>query len=356
MQSKTIPGNYFEDFRLGQEIVHATPRTVTEGDVSLYTALYGTRFAITSSAPFAAALRLEHAPLDSMLVFHMVFGKTVPDISLNAVANLGYANGRFGKPVYAGDTLSTTSTVIGLRQNKDGKHGVVYVRSVGVNQRGETVLDYVRWVMVRKQNLDAPAPETHVPELPDAVEAGELVVPYELHPAHYDTALAGSPHLWEDYEVGEKIDHRDAMTIEEAEHMMATRLYQNTARVHFNQHIEKDGRFGRRIIYGGHIISLARSLSFNGLANALSIAAINGGRHTNPTFAGDTVYAWSEVLEKLELPGRSDLGALRVRTVATKDRACDDFPHKDAEGKYDPSVVLEFDYTVLMPRQMAAKQ
>jgi 2-methylfumaryl-CoA hydratase len=356
MSSKTIPGNYFEDFRLGQEIIHATPRTVTEGDVALYTALFGSRFAVTSSAQFAAGLGLERAPLDSILAFHMVFGKTVPDISLNAVANLGYASGRFGQPVYPGDTLSTTSTVIGLRQNKDGKHGVVYVRSIGVNQRGETVLDYVRWVMVRKKNLDAPAPEIHIPELPDAVDMSDLVVPYHTQPGQYNTALAGSPHLWEDYEVGERIDHVDGMTIEEAEHMMATRLYQNTARVHFNQHKEKDGRFGRRIVYGGHIISLARSLSFNGLVNALNVAAINGGRHTNPTFAGDTVYAWSEIVEKLELPGREDFGALRVRTIATRDQPCHDFPYKDDEGKYLPSVVLEFDYTVLMPRRVLSGQ
>ncbi|MGB0128351.1 MAG: MaoC family dehydratase, partial [Rhodocyclaceae bacterium] len=112
---------------------------------------------------------------------------------------------------------------------------------------------------------------------------------------------------------------------------------------------EKDGRFGRRIIYGGHIISLARSLSFNGLANALTISAINGGRHTNPTFAGDTVYAWSEVIDKMDVPCHPDFGALRLRTVATKDRPCRDFPYQDAEGKYDPAVVLDFDYTVLMP-------
>jgi 2-methylfumaryl-CoA hydratase len=143
------------------------------------------------------------------------------------------------------------------------------------------------------------------------------------------------------------------MTIEEAEHMLATRLYQNTARVHFNQHVEKDGRFGRRIVYGGHIMSLARALSFNGLANALSIAAINGGRHTNPSFAGDTIYAWSEIVDRLALPGRDDIGALRVRTVATKDRPCNDFPGRDAEGNFDPAVVLEFDYTVLMPRRQA---
>lgn len=351
MSAKTQPGNYFEDFRLGQEIVHATPRTVTEGDVALYTALFGGRFAVTSSTQFAAGLGLEHAPIDSLLAFHIVFGKTVPDISLNAIANLGYASGRFGRPVYPGDTLSTTSTVIGLRQNKDGKTGVVYVRSIGVNQDGEMVLDYIRWVMVRKQHMDAPAPEAVVPELPDAVGVDELVVPYNLHGGPYDTARAGSPYLWDDYAVGERIDHVDGMTIEEAEHMMAARLYQNTARVHFNQHVEKDGRFGRRIIYGGHIISLARSLSFNGLANALNVAAINGGRHTNPTFAGDTVYAWSEILDKMALPGREDIGALRVRTVATKDRPCHDFPYQDGDGKYYPAVVLDFDYTVLMPRR-----
>ena len=88
------------------------------------------------------------------------------------------------------------------------------------------------------------------------------------------------------------------MTIEEAEHQLATRLYQNTAKVHFNQHEQAQGRFGRRLIYGGHIISLARALSFNGLENAFHIAAINAGRHVSPAFAGDTVYAYSEVLDK----------------------------------------------------------
>ena len=351
MSTKTRPGNFFEDFRVGQEIVHATPRTVTEGDVALYTALFGPRFAVTSSAEFAAGLGLPRAPIDALLAFHIVFGKTVPDISLNAVANLGYANGRFGVPVYPGDTLATTSTVIGLRQNKDGKTGVVYVRSVGTNQRSEVVVDYVRWVMVRKKNPDAATPETVVPQLAEAVAVEELAVPYRLEGKPYDTMRAGSADLWEDYAVGEKIDHVDGMTIEEAEHMMATRLYQNTAKVHFDAFQQKGSRFGRRLIYGGHIISLARSLSFNGLANAMSIAAINGGRHANPTFAGDTVYAWSEILAKMPLPGRSDFGALRVRTVATRDQPCTDFPLQGADGKVDPAVVLDFDYTVLMPRR-----
>lgn len=353
MHSKTSLGNYFEDFQLGQEIIHATPRTVTEGDAAIYAALYGSRFAVNSSSEFAASLGLRGAPIDSLLAFHIVFGKTVPDVSLNAIANLGYASGRFGQPIYPGDTLSTTSTVIGLKQNKNGKTGIVYVRSVGINQRCETIVDYIRWVMVQKKDADAPAPETIVPELPEAVDADAFANPFRLNGSPYNTVLSGSPHLWEDYSVGEKIDHVDGVTIEEAEHMLACRLYQNTARVHFNQHVEKDGRFRRRIVYGGHIMSLARSLSFNGLANALSVAAINGGRHTSPVFAGDTIYAWSEILTKLTLPGRVDIGALRVRTLATKDRPCHDFPDRDADGNFDPSVVLEFDYTVLMPRRFA---
>ncbi len=350
-ESKTRPGNFFEDFAVGQQIVHATPRTVTEGEVALYTALFGGRFAVTSSDPFAVDVGLDGAPIDSLLAFHVVFGKTVPDISLNAIANLGYANGRFGVPVYPGDTLSTTSTVIGVKENSGGKTGVVYVRSIGVNQVGAMVLDYVRWVMVRKGNLDAPAPDIVVPELESAVPVQDLWVPYAIEPGTYDTELAGSRFLWDDYEIGEKIDHVDGMTIEEAEHMLAARLFQNTARVHFNQLVEAEGRFGRRIIYGGYIISLARALSFNGLANAMSIAAINGGRHTAPTFAGDTIYAWSEIIDRMEIADRTDVGALRVRTVALKDRACADFPYQIAPGTYDPAVVLDFDYTVLMPRR-----
>src|SRR6185369_3012823 len=144
----------------------------------------------------------------------------------------------------------------------------------------------------------------------------------------YDFTLAGAPHRWGDYAVGEKIDHADAMTLEEAEHQIATRLYQNTAKVHFNLHEQAQGQFKRRLVYGGVVISLARALTFNGLANAFHIAAINAGRHVAPLFAGATLFAWSEVLDTAALPGRRDVGLLRLRTVATKDRPCADFPLK----------------------------
>lgn len=348
--TKTSGGNFFEDFTLGQVIRHATPRTVTAGDVSLYTALTGSRFAVQSADTFAEAIGYPRSPVDDLLVFHMVFGKTVPDISLNAVANLGYAGCRFLSPVYPDDTLSAVSEVIGLKENSNRQTGVVYVRSQGFNQRGVMVLDYVRWVMVRKRDAAAPAPPETIPVLPRALHPETLG---DACPAisgkNFEPRLSGAPHRFGDYVAGERIDHVDGMTVEEAEHQIATRLYQNTAKVHFNQFSEGQARHGRRLIYGGHVISIARALSFNGLGAAFHIAAINAGRHVAPLFAGSTIFAWSEVLDCAELPGRDDVGALRLRTVATRDRPCADFPCFNGET-YDPAVLLDMDYWALIPR------
>ncbi|PJF07874.1 MaoC family dehydratase [Pseudorhodobacter sp. MZDSW-24AT] len=339
---KTNPGRFFEDYRLGEVIAHAVPRTLSGGERALYHALYPARHALYSSDPFAQACGLPRAPVEDLAAFHTVFGKSVPDISLNAVANLGYAEGRWLAPVYAGDTLRAESTVIGLKENSNGASGVVWVRTRGINQHGGAVLEYVRWVMVRKRRVEAPAPETVVPTLSPVVAPEALVLPEGLDFRRYDFAQAGERHRWGDYTVGEQIDHVDGVTVEEAEHMLATRLWQNTAKVHFDATARPDGR---RLIYGGHVISLARALSFNGLANAQMLVALNAGAHANPCFAGDTVRAWSEVLGKAETaaPG---VGALRLRLVASRGEA---FALRGADGKYLPEVLLDLDYWVLMP-------
>jgi len=348
---KTNTGNFFEDFKLGKKLVHATPRTLSHGDQALYTALYGSRFALQSSDTFAQSVGLPRAPLDDLLVFHTVFGKSVPDISLNAIANLGYAEGKFFKHVFPGATISAHSEVIGLKENSNKQTGVVYVRTDGFDEKEERILSYVRWVMVRKRDAGAKIGDARVPELADAVAPDDLRLPPHLNfDTLFETSHSGSRHLLDDYEIGERIDHVDGVTIEEAEHMMATRLYQNTARVHFNQHAESKSRFGRRLVYGGHVISLARAISFNGLANAFTIVAINGGRHVNPVFAGDTVFAWSEVVDKWDFPHRKDLGALRLRLVATKNLPCTSFPDKNEAGQYPENVVLDLDYWAILPR------
>jgi 2-methylfumaryl-CoA hydratase len=347
MTSKSDPGNFLEDFSVGRRLVHATPLTLSSGDSALYRALTGSRHVLYSSEPFAMANGAERLPIDPLLVFHVVFGKTVPDISLNAVANLGYGDGRFLAPVYPGDTLNAVSEVIGVKENSSAKTGTVYVRTTGYNQTGAAVLSYVRWVMVNKRNQASAAPEPVLPDLPETVAAKDLIVPQPY--ADWNDGLSGSPYRYEDYAIGERIDHVDGMTVEEAEHQIATRLYQNTAKVHFDGHGQKASRFGKRLIYGGVVISLARALSFNGLGNACQMLAINAGSHVGPLFAGDTLYAWSEVLDAAPLS--DTVGALRLRLVASKDQPCSGFPLRDETGKYLPHVLLDFDYWVAIPRR-----
>ena len=98
-----------------------------------------------------------------------------------------------------------------------------------------------------------------------------------------------SPERSEDYKVGERIDHVAAMTLNDSDHSMATRLYQNTAKAHFDAQAMTASPAGRRLVYGGHVMSVCKALSYDGLENVLTILAIHGGRHVSPSFAGDTL-------------------------------------------------------------------
>ena len=204
-----------------------------------------------------------------------------------------------------------------------------------------------------------------------AVEVGDSIATYWVNRSRYGEALALCSQILEvfqDYRifgaiaraevvlglVDEAIEHYESALAQCPDddvqgkaaslHMMATRLWQNTSKVHFDTTVRPDGRL---LIYGGHIISMARSLSFNGLANAQMLAGINAGAHANPSFAGTTLRAWSEVLDKAETaaPG---VGAIRLRLVAVKAGAAP-FALKGEDGKYLSDVLLDFDYWALMP-------
>jgi len=343
-------GYFFEDYAVGDRLVHATPRTLTAADAALYVALTGSRNPVHCAEPVARAMGHPCAPLDDLLVFHAAFGKTVHDISFNAVANLGYADVRFLEPVYPGDTIACESEVIGLKQNSSGQNGNVTVRSRALNQHGREVLSWIRWVMVRKRDPASPAPATVQPDLPKEVPASRLAVPAFLKAGRLDPRATGGARLWDDYRPGEVIDHPGGQTIEEADHMLATRLWQNTARIHFDAFAARATPSGRRLVYGGHVMSLARALQHDGLENAFGIAAFHAGTHANPSFAGDTIFARTVVTAADGVRGRDDVGALRVRLLAHKDAAHADVP-VPAPGERHPAVVLDLDLTLLMPRR-----
>ena len=351
-----LRGNFFEDLRPGQRLVNPVPRTITDGDTALYIALTGDREPLRCSDEFARSLGFARAPVHDMLVFHIVFGRAVGEISLNSPGNLGYADLRFLRPVFTGDTLRAETETLGWRETSKGDTGVVWVRTTGFNQRDEEVLRFYRWVMVNKRE---PAVATGADDAPEM--AAEASLEHVAFPRieRFDAAATGGTAFWEDYAPGQRIVHPQGMTIEEAEHQMATRLYQNTARVHFNQLQQASSRQGRRIVYGGHVISVAHALSYDGLENVVAMAAWNAGSHTAPTFAGDTLFAWTEVLERIDL-GRDDLGVLRLRLVAVTnvDPSAEDVALRvvgeDGRERYGPSVVLDLDYVALMPRRGVA--
>jgi 2-methylfumaryl-CoA hydratase len=348
-------GYFFDDYAVGRRFHHVTPRTLTAGDAAVYIALTGARQPVHCCKPLALAMGHRDTPLDDFLVFNVAFGKTVPDISYNAIANLGYADVRFLAPVYAGDTISCESVVIGAKENSNGKSGVVYVHSRAFNQDRVEVLTWVRWVMVamrRAKGADRAAAPV-VPPLPEHVDPSHLSVPSFLKPAALQPHFTGGARLWEDYTPGEVLHHPGGMTLEESEHMLATRLYQNTARIHFDAFRARDNQFGKRLVYGGHVISVCRALSYDGLENAFAVAAIHGGAHANPTFAGDTLYCRHVVLAREKIPGRNDVAALRLRMIGAKNvdlAALADL----AQGEKNESVVLDLDYSVLIPRRQNA--
>lgn len=347
--SKINLGNFFEDFKIGQKIVHPLPRTITDGDVSLYIAFTGSRFALHSSDLLAQKMGYEKKPLDDLLMFHLTFGKSVQDISLNAIANLGYAEVSFPNPVFTGDTVRLETEVIGLKENSNGKSGVVYVHSIGYNQNEKEVLNLKRWVMVHKKNKGEMTGIDEVPSFAKTQPIADTInIPVQKN---IDVNATGGVYFYEDYEVGERLNHAEGITVDDSDHTLATKLYQNNAKVHFDDFMMKSGPMGQRLMYGGHVISIARSISFNGLQNAQWIYSINSGAHSNPTFAGDTIYAYTEIVEKIDT-NRDDIGLLRLRTVGLKNmKPIDVESPKGEDGKYLPNVVLDLDYTVVIPKK-----
>ncbi|MFN8638911.1 MAG: hypothetical protein U0360_05520 [Dehalococcoidia bacterium] len=244
-------------------------------------------------------------------MFHMVFGKSVPDISTDAVANLGYADVRFEATVYPGDTVRAHTTVLGRRRSARGDTGVVgpHIR-LQPAQRGSAA--FIRWVLMNKRD---PSTATGVDDAPNSSR---------WTPRRSTCPLSSTAGLLlERYRRPRVVGPRPAsastvegVAIEEAKPDGGPTLPEHGAGAP-GAYALQGTRFGKRVIYGGHIISMARALGYNGLENAVRVLAFNGGTHSNPTFAGDTVFAWTDVIERIDL-GRPDAGALRLRLVGVK--------------------------------------
>jgi itaconyl-CoA hydratase len=154
-------------------------------------------------------------------------------------------------------------------------------------------------------------------------------------PARVST-LTGKGNFFEDFEVGDRLRHARGTTIGEIENQMLTKLVLNTADGHYNEHRMEGTPFGRRLVFGLVTGSVCIGLAMQDTGeNALAELAMTEIKFTSPVFHGDTLYAYSEVLEKRDAD-RDDAGIVRFKHWGTKQ---------------DGKIVFEGERTVLVKRR-----
>jgi len=142
-------GRFLEDFHVGDVYRHAQGRTISEADNTWFALLTNNPHQLHSNADYAARTEFGRPLVVSTLTLAIVTGLSVPDVSQNAIANLGWDDVQLPAPVFAGDTLYAESEVLDVRESTSRPgQGVVRVRTRGFNQRGETVIEYQRTVLV----------------------------------------------------------------------------------------------------------------------------------------------------------------------------------------------------------------
>lgn len=151
MQIATI-GNWYEDFEEGMVIEHALSKTIFESDNNLFSLLTMNYHPLHTNEDYASKQQHGKILVVGTLVFSLVVGMSVPDISGKAIANLDYESVQHLAPTYIGDTIYARTLILEKRDStsKDDR-GIVYVETTGYNQNGMEVIRFRRHVLVKKQ-------------------------------------------------------------------------------------------------------------------------------------------------------------------------------------------------------------
>ncbi len=319
-------GNFLEDFRPGQVFRHKLGKTVTEGLFTTFTEWAMTTNPLAKNARYARAYGFSGLLVPPGLAMLVAFSQTVEDVSENARANLEYIDMRFGAPLYVGDSVEVETRVLGVKTSASRPSlGVVHVQSTArknVGEPGEAiVLTWQRKVQVYKSDPGASVHEGEVPA--ESVACALWVPPYDPGRDYRALAhLSNRDTYFEDFQSGTRIEHSRGRTMT-SEHIHLTAILDNTSQVHANQFMidQSPEQYvgGQLIIFGGIPFVLCLGLSCPDVGdNALGDIAYATGRHTAPLFAGDTVFAATEILGKRDFPGRPDLGVLETRLLGHK--------------------------------------
>ncbi len=343
-------GHFLEDFRVGQVFRHKGGKTVNEGLFNSFTEFNMTTNPLSKNREYARLCGFDDIVVPPGLVMLVVFSQTVEDISENARANLEYIDMRFGAPVYPGDTLEAETTILGVKpSSKDNDRGVLHVSTVGRKQDGSVVIAYERKVQVWKDDVEAPVESATLEDKP-TVDCAPVLPPYESRRDYAAKAhLANSDTYFEDFTVGDVYEHSRGRMVTD-EHIALTAQLDNTSQVHCNQHMidQNPAKYigGRLIIFGGIPFNLCLGISCPDIAdNSLGDVVYTTGRHVGPLFAGDTVFATTEITATEDYADRDDLGLLSVTLRGHKFR-------KPKDGEEGPQKVDIF----VLERTLAVKR
>ncbi len=356
---RRLTGNFLEDFRPGQVFRHKGGKTLTEGLFATFTEFAMTANPLAKNAHYARAYGYDGLVCPPGLAMLVAFSQTVEDVSENARANLEYIDMRFGAPVYVGDTIEVETKVLNVRPSSSRPNlGIVHVQSTArknIGADGEAVvMTWQRKVQVYKRDQDAALHPGEVP--PDEVECSLWLPKYDANADYRARAHLSSPDSYfEDFEPGTLIEHSRGRTVTD-EHIHLTAMLDNTSQVHCNQYmIDLDPKQyvgGRLIVFGGIPFVLCLGLSSPDIGdNALGDIVYPTGRHTAPLFAGDTVFAATEILGLRDFPGRPDLGVVECRLLGHKFERAEGEAREDAPPGWKKTRIFELDREIALKRR-----
>jgi 2-methylfumaryl-CoA hydratase len=316
-------GRYLDELEPGQVFEHPRGFTFTRSNMLDFARTFMQANPLYLNSEYAHAHGFSDLPASPQMVFNVTLSLGVQNDSEKAIANLGYYQVQFLRPVYPGDTLRAFTKVLERKDRGPDKPGITLIRTVSVNQDNAVVLQYERKIMVGwrgNRPPTTPAPEVTI-EFPGE-ETPEVTLP--LTGSAIATGLTGPNTYCEDFAPGDIIVHANGRTITE-EHMALTYLVGNSHPLHFDRVFSSSlsGKMsGEPIVYGGLIFAWLDGLASRDVSeHAVWEFGFTEGYHTQPAFAGDTVGALSRILAVEEIPGVDAYGVVTMQLIGVKNIA-----------------------------------
>ena len=145
-------GHFFEDFIIGEEIIHTQSKTIFESDNNLFSLLTMNHHPVHTNIDYCKENQHKQILVPGTLVFSLTVHFTVMDISGKAIANLGYEKIEHLHPVFINDTLYSKTTILDKRESKSKKdRGIIYVETIGYNQNNIDVIKFRRHILIKRK-------------------------------------------------------------------------------------------------------------------------------------------------------------------------------------------------------------